>query len=230
MKRSRGAASEPGEEETARRRNRRQALALGGAAAAAATVAALGMNGSRKAHAATGDAIIIGQFNEADPGDNTTLSGDVDGAPALRVENHGTAGAIQGQSWKGGAPAIDGIGNTGVRGEGSEVGVRAIGSGAGTIGLLAKNTPDRRALRTEGQVEMDCARTEALSAKSTEVTLPAGTTAGSNAIVMATVQGNPGNNAVISRAYRVDSTHICIVFNKKPARPTKVGYWVVHTV
>ena len=50
-----------------------------------------------------------------------------------------------------------------------------------------------------------------------------------HAAIMATVQGNPGNDAVIWRAYRTDSTHIRIVFNKAPANPVSVAYWVVHT-
>ena len=76
---------------------------------------------------------------------------------------------------------------------------------------------------------MDCARKKTLSAKDNLVTLPAGTQAGTNAIVLATVQGAPGNEAMVRRAFRVDSTHIRIQFDKKPANPTAVGYWVIHT-
>lgn len=42
------------------------------------------------------------------------------------------------------------------------------------------------------------------------------------------MQGNPGNDAVIQRAYRVDTRHIRIQFNKRPAKPVSVAYWVAH--
>ncbi len=68
---------------TSRRHNRRQALGLAGVAAAAAAVAALGMNGGKKAQAASGWPLIIGQGNEADPGDGTVLAGNVGPTDAL---------------------------------------------------------------------------------------------------------------------------------------------------
>ncbi len=68
-----------------------------------------------------------------------------------------------------------------------------------------------------------------LSAGNNLVTLPTGVNAGSNAALLATIQGNPGNGAVIQRVFRVDSTHIRIVFNKAPANPVSMAYWVVHT-
>jgi len=52
-------------EEPPPRRNRRQAIALAGAAAAAATVAALGMDRGKRAHAGPGDNFILGQGNDS---------------------------------------------------------------------------------------------------------------------------------------------------------------------
>ena len=139
---------------------------------------------------------------------------------------------VVGSSPAAGGTGVMGSGKPGVYGRtftNNGTGVRGEGDAPGSIGVFGKNNPGRRALRTKGQVQMDCARTKTVSAKSNLVTLPAGVKAGTNAAVMATVQGNPGNDAVIWRAYRADSTHIRIVFNKTPANPVSVAYWVVHT-
>jgi hypothetical protein len=117
----------------------------------------------------------------------------------------------------------------GISGKDNASAVRGDGTKPGSVALYGKNTPGRRALRTRGQVQMDCARKVKLSNKSNTLTLPANIRAGSNAIVMAVVQGAPGNEALVRRAFRVDSTHIRIDFDKKPANPTVVGYWVIHT-
>ena len=80
------------------RRSRRQAIGLAGAAAAAATVAVLGIDRDKNAHAATGDPLMIGQPNAANPGDVTRLDADVDaGAFVVMNENAGpSAGAVAG--------------------------------------------------------------------------------------------------------------------------------------
>jgi len=98
-------------EDAPRRRNRRQAIALAGAAAAAATVAALGMEGGKKAHAGPGDNFILGQGNdggtqttslEAAPGPDEPAStldlqnrtmpvGDDERARALKASSYGEA-------------------------------------------------------------------------------------------------------------------------------------------
>ena len=99
MKRSKQNPSSPEAEDTSRRRNRRQALALGGAAAAAAAVAALGANGGKKARAATGDNMKVGQANWADAGDGTEVIADVEGGSAFHVENPAAVGtAIHGEA------------------------------------------------------------------------------------------------------------------------------------
>ena len=111
------------------RRSRRHAIALAGAAAAAASVAALGMDSRKKAHAATDDPMIVGRQNEADPGDSTRLRADVDN-PAFLVLNENTgehASGVAGASLGGGA-AVDGFSNWGI-------GVKARGSsGVGVHG------------------------------------------------------------------------------------------------
>jgi hypothetical protein len=61
------------------------------------------------------------------------------------------------------------------------------------------------------------------------VKLPTGVEAGAFAIVLAMAQGASGNGAFVRRAWRVDDKHIRITFDKKPANPTAVGYWVVQT-
>jgi hypothetical protein len=131
-----------------------------------------------------------------------------------------------------GGPGVKGSGKPGVYGvcyvEGG-AGVRGDGEAPGSVGVFANNTPGRHALRTKGQVQMDCARKVTLSNRTNTVTLPTGVRASSNAIVLAVVQGAPGNEAFVRRAFRVDNTHIRITFDKKPANPTAVGYWVLHT-
>lgn len=111
------------------RHSRRHAIALAGAGAAAATVAALGLEHDRKAHAASGDPLKIGQANEANPGDSTRLRADVDN-PAFLVLNENTgdhASGVAGASLGGGA-AVDGFSNWGI-------GVKARGSsGVGVHG------------------------------------------------------------------------------------------------
>jgi hypothetical protein len=130
-----------------------------------------------------------------------------------------------------GKPGVYGMSTTGagVKGNG-KAGVHGTGNGApGSMGVRASNNPSRLALRTEGRVQMNCARKVKLSNKDNLVTLPSGVNAASNAIVLAMVQGPPGNEAFVRRAFRVDSTHIRLQFDKAPASPTVVGYWVVHT-
>lgn len=92
MKRSKQDSGSSDVEDTSRRANRRQALALGGAAAAAAAVAALGVNGGKKAQAATGDSMILGQDNTADQ--PTVLQADQLIGASLYVENRGGGNRI----------------------------------------------------------------------------------------------------------------------------------------
>ena len=73
---------------TSPRHNRRQALALGGAAAAAAAVAALGMNGGKKAQADSGDVMRVGYDHETDPGGWTGLTGAVADGPVFVLRNN----------------------------------------------------------------------------------------------------------------------------------------------
>jgi hypothetical protein len=228
------------------KKSRRGLLALVGAGGAAAVAALLGRKNGAEA------AALYGDSDTGDPavyGNNTGDGPGVKGSGiGVGVEGSGIGNGVYGHStsatgvygtsqsyigvWgncpnatgvKGtGKPGVYGISTTGagVRGEGKD--------GADTVGVYAKNTPSRRALRTMGKVQMDCCRKKSLSNKDNLITLPSGTRAGSNAAVLATMQGNPGNDALIQRAYRVDSTHIRIVFNKRPARGTRVAYWVVH--
>lgn len=135
------------------RRSRRQAIALAGVAAAAATVAALGTDRGQKAHAASGDPLIIGQGNQANPGDSTLLEGDLDAA-AFQVNNNNpatTAIGVAGRSDSGmgvwgesmtsvgvagrsdSGPAVEGVsGGVGVRG--------TSGSGFGVAGASDSGT------------------------------------------------------------------------------------------
>lgn len=78
-------------------------------------------------------------------------------------------------------------------------------------------------------MEMDSAHNVTLSNKNNTTTLPTGVNAGTNAIVMAVVQGALGNEALVRRAFRVDDKHIRIDFDKTPAKPAAVGYWIIHT-
>jgi hypothetical protein len=108
-------------------------------------------------------------------------------------------------------------------------GVKGEGDAPGSMGLYGKNIPTRRALRTKGKVQMDCARKKTLSEMGNTIALPRGVSAATGAAVLAMVQGNPGNDALVRRAFRIDNRHIRITFNKKPANPVSVAYWVVHT-
>jgi hypothetical protein len=232
------------------KKSRRGLLALAGAGGAAAVAALLGRRNGAEAH---GD--VQGNSSTDDPavhgnntGDGPGVEGSATGGPG--VEGWSTGNGVYGHS--SGASGVYGTsqgpngvwGNsahaTGVKGTGKPgvygicnivggAGVRGDGTKAGSIGLYGVNTPGRRALRTKGRVQMDTARKVTLSNRSNTVSLPTSVRADSNAIVMAMVQGPPGNEAFVRRAFRVDSTHIRITFNKKPTNPTAVGYWVVHT-
>lgn len=83
MKRSKQTTSPSETDGTPGRRNRRQVLALGGAAAAVAAVAALGTDRGKKAHAATGDDMKVGESHVASAGDSTSLTGNVPGFDAV---------------------------------------------------------------------------------------------------------------------------------------------------
>ena len=152
-------------------------------------------------------------------------------AARLGVLGAGDDIGVAGSSTSG--PGVKGLGKPGVWGQcyrNNGSGVRGDGNAPGSIGLYGTNVATRRALRTKGRVQMDSIhKKKSLSNKSNLVTLPSAMHAGNNAVVLATTQGNPGNDAVIWRAYRADSTHIRIVFNKTPANPVSVAYWVVHT-
>jgi hypothetical protein len=163
-----------------------------------------------------------------------------DGASGRGVVGSGQLSGVQGSSSNGvGVKGIS-VSSAGVEGEGrpgvygksggdNASGVRGEGTRPGSIGVLAKNVPTRRALRTKGKVQMDCARKVTLSEMGNTIALPRGVSAATGAAVLAMVQGNPGNDALIRRAFRIDSAHIRITFNKKPANPVSVAYWVVHT-
>jgi len=130
------------------RRNRRQLLALGGAAAAAATVAALRLDDGKKAHAASGDPLIIGQDNTA--GNPTRLDASIvppdpddpnSWVESFQVQNlsgHPRTVAVAGVSHGGHGVvgAADGEGAVGVGGK-SDIGVGVMGdspSGTGVLG------------------------------------------------------------------------------------------------
>src|SRR3989304_5782577 len=83
-----------------RKKDRRGLLALLGAGGAAGAAALLG--GDKRARAATGDPLIVGQENEAGDGDTTRLSAAVDDEPVLDVTNTGAEGiGVRGQSGSG---------------------------------------------------------------------------------------------------------------------------------
>ena len=120
-------------EGTSRRHNRRQALALGGAAAAAAAVAALGMNGGKKAQAASEQPLIIGQGNESNPGDWTGLVGSKTDGPVLHLRND--AEPLQ-EKWE--AVGLDAKSREGT----AVVGTTFGSEGFGTRGLSYIGSPD----------------------------------------------------------------------------------------
>jgi hypothetical protein len=231
------------------KKSRRGLLTLIGAGGAAAVAALLGRSNGAEAAALSGDS-----SSPAVPAVSGVHSTAGTGVSGTSTNGYGVAGfssndtGVKGESAaatgvKGtGNPGVHGFGgnDTGVKGEGqpgvfgisgkdNASGVRGDGTKPGSIGVLARNTSTRRALRTKGRVQMDTARKKTLSNKSNLITLPTGVNAGTNAIVMAVVQGAPGNEALVRRAYRVDEKHIRIDFDKKPANPTAVGYWIVHT-
>ena len=119
-----------------RRKDRRGVLALIGAGGGAAAAALLG--GEKRARAATGDALIIGQSNQADDNHWTGLTAKVDEGPTLDVMNtstglahgiiahtYGVKSAILGESW-GAGPGI------GIAGASSTPDPDGFGKGAGT--------------------------------------------------------------------------------------------------
>lgn len=161
--------------------------------------------------------------------DGTGVRGRCTGAYGTGVSGRGGRVGVSGVSKTG--TGVLGKGRPGVYGQSTgrgASGVRGDGS-AGSIGVFANNYSTDRALRTKGRVQMDCARKVMLSDENNLVTLPRGVTAGTSAAVFTTIQGNPGNHAIIKRAHRVDNKRIRIVFDKAPARPVRVAYWIIHT-
>ncbi len=198
------------------KRGRRGLLALIGVGGAAAVAALLGRRNAAEA------APLQGTSSDGTAAVHGNNTGWGTGVVGWGINGRGVFG------WSDNRPGVEGSGyTTGVKGTG-KIGVRGVGNGnSGSMGVHAKNSATKLALRTEGRLQMDCVRTKSLPNRSNLVTLPSGVNAGSDAVVLATAQSNPGNDAFISRAWRVDSKHIRIVFNKKPATSTKVAYWVV---
>ena len=133
MKRSKQNPSSSEAEDTSRRRNRRQALALGGAAAAAAAVAALGMDGGKRGYAASGQALVIGQGNESNPGDWTSLVGSVTDGPIFSLRNDSEPAQEKVQAIALGAISREGV---------ALIGTTFGSEGYGTRGLAYIGSPD----------------------------------------------------------------------------------------
>jgi hypothetical protein len=232
------------------KKSRRGLLALVGAGGAAAVAALLGRTSTAQAEPgsfdsnANGTPAVLGEHLFAGIGVKGTspngkgVSGSSDTDKG--VYGYGGYAGVLGESatgtgvggGSGNGIGVKGMGKPGVYGvtiQNSGSGVKGEGKASGSIGVLAKNTPKRRALRTKGKVQMDCARKVTLSEMGNTIALPRGVTAATGAAVLAMVQGNPGNDAFIRRAFRIDNRHIRITFNKKPANPVSVAYWVIHT-
>jgi hypothetical protein len=109
---------------------------LGGAATAGGLAVAGSTLGADRAHAADGDALLIGQTNSNDdPGGSTILVGSTttQGHPVLHVNHFGQSGAaVLGQ-------ANNSPGGTGVVGAGSQIGVSGDGGTTGT-GVVGGST------------------------------------------------------------------------------------------
>jgi hypothetical protein len=124
------------------RQTRRQALALGGAAAAAAAVAALGIDGTKKAQAASDEPLILGQDNQQDSDDNTRLGGDVAVGGVLEVGNRrseGSAIAILGTTFHPDSGLGPGTGVVGESGAGTGVMGQVFSDDELAIGVLGRS-------------------------------------------------------------------------------------------
>jgi len=111
-----GNESEEGEE-TQKAMSRRKLLGLAAAAAAGLALTPL----TEKAHAASGDPLLIGEHNEADLGDRTLLDGEVDEFPddpdfpaIFVVSNKGLGQAIVGKSKGGPGIGVQGLSASGI--------------------------------------------------------------------------------------------------------------------
>ena len=208
---------------TSRRHNRRQALGLAGVAAAAAAVAALGMNGGKKAHAASGAPLILGQVNEADPGDGTQLLAEVDGhESALAVRNDGTGTGI----------GVAG-GHLGIFAQSSNTGLWAesLGDTPSMVAFsgLCKGfcAPDGRlALEVIGKVRFSTAGAGVVAAKAytAAVSNPAVTTVSH---ITVTFTGDPGR-ARVAWVERHADTGFTVHMSSRPRSAVPFTYLIVE--
>lgn len=105
---------EAGESTLEKKGDRRAFLAAAAGAAVGATAATLLPEGAKRAQAASGDPLILGQPNEAGEGDGTELDANVEGGSAFHVVN----------------PASEG--STGIHGDGPNGATGLRGTSAGT--------------------------------------------------------------------------------------------------
>lgn len=166
------------------RTGRRGLLALITAAASAALT--LGIR-PRKAEGATGDPMIVGQFNEGNSGDATVLRTNVEGASAFRVENPGSLGST----------AIHADGPNGATGlvATSTFGPAVHARSAGGFAVLAEGIDGGWGLAVAGRARFSTAGTGTIDAGNDSKTVTVSGIVSDSTVVLVTFLGDPGVKA-----------------------------------
>jgi hypothetical protein len=210
--------------------------ALGAAAATAMTATA--------ASAADGDPVILGQENVAS---SPTQIRDIDNAAQL-VILPGSGPALVGYSFFIG-PAISGYGGgTGVYGESHGFGIHGWGDRAGVYGYSTGGigvhgfTPAGTAVKAEverseiegtafeavGPVKFSTSGLADVSASTDRVTVNPGVPMTSQSKVLAMLQGNSGNKAMVEHVeLNPEADTFQVVLTKVAARPVQIAWFLI---
>jgi membrane-associated protease RseP (regulator of RpoE activity) len=199
----------------------------------AAGVAAVALDGTKAAHAADGDKVILGRENTADNPTVITTAGQ----PAFKGISATDDGALVGEN-----SANDGYG---VRGTSPYIGVNAVGGEVGvyTVSDYGKGvqalTYDGVAVHASTAVDAGSALEvtgRARFSRSGKVVIPAGkdrvtVTVGNldaNSLVLATVQERRDDYYVLGAVASPAASTITIHVSRKASKPTTVAWFVVN--
>jgi hypothetical protein len=156
---------------------------LGVITSAAAAALTLGLR-PRSAEGATGDPMIVGQFNEATVGNATTLRAHVEGASAFHVENPGGLGST----------AVHADGPNGATGlvATSTFGPAVHARSAGGFAVLAQDFNGGWGLSVAGRVQFATAGTDTIVAGTDSKTVTVNGAVSDSTVVLVTLLGDPG--------------------------------------
>ena len=166
------------------KKNRRGLLAVITSTAAAALT--LGLR-PRSAEGATGDPMIVGQFNEANVGNATNLRAHVESASAFHVENPGGLGST----------AVHADGPNGATGlvATSTFGPAVHARSAGGFAVLAEDFDGGWGLAVAGRAQFATAGTDSIVAGTDSKTVTVNGAVSDSTVVLVTLLGDPGHKA-----------------------------------